>query len=493
MVGIKRISGNREGVAGAIATIFILLIVISFINLYLVGYVPVYMKSQEYSHMQELYGQFSSLQIQSYNLESGKWHYPLTTTLVLGTQGAAPFASPTQGQLSFSPSAFSMSISYPLGLPLAMPTCQHDFYENFTGTSSNKVGIHATFSPDKNNSFYSVQGSGPANSENPIYYVPQNSSVCYIINSSWVQSDDFDVFVGGNGGPVLNNFTLMVFLYGNNDIIDFTGQGSNQTIWYVSYGAYNQVFDGNNPCGFQFNGKNDKGYIQDYGAHDTAPFGWPQFQTVEQYDTVSGSLAAQVSNRYYTPQSVIYQGGGIILAQGGQSYFLNGPEIKAVNSSSSGASVTLNLVSLIGQNFSAAGNGPVSLSTSYFSNNSVVVGQYRGLNRINVLDLTIRSDYALAWASYLQHSLSSLQNVTEDPGIAFVGNGCIDMSGGGGPAPNPPPPGGGPSPPGGGSGGMHYVTWGAYSLTVSNNTVELTLFNIAFLSLEVGTLQTSVY
>ncbi|MBX8643690.1 MAG: hypothetical protein KIY12_03050, partial [Thermoplasmata archaeon] len=76
MVGIKRISGNREGVAGAIATIFILLIVISFINLYLVGYVPVYMKSQEYSHMQELYGQFSSLQIQSYNLESGKWHYP---------------------------------------------------------------------------------------------------------------------------------------------------------------------------------------------------------------------------------------------------------------------------------------------------------------------------------------------------------------------------------------------------------------------------------
>ena len=97
MLRSKRIAGNREGVAGAVATIFILLIVLSFINIYIGAYVPSTMRTQEYNHMQAVYQEFSSFQLQNYVQQSGHWRYPLPTTFVLGSSGEAPFTSPTTG------------------------------------------------------------------------------------------------------------------------------------------------------------------------------------------------------------------------------------------------------------------------------------------------------------------------------------------------------------------------------------------------------------
>ena len=413
--------------------------------------------------MQQLTGEFSVFQQQNYNLESGGWPYPVTSTMVLGTSGDAPFASPTNGVMGFSTSSFSMSLSYPLGLPLSLPSCGHDFYQNNTGTSTSPIGIHASFYTDTNNSFY-VDGTNSAT--NPAFHAPQGSTVCYIINSNYVAKDDYDVFLGGNGGPSINNLTLIVYVYGSHNIIDFTGTGNNLTIWYISYGSYNQVFDNNNKCGFSFNGQNDKGYIQNYGTGDTSPFGWPQFKTIMQYSSVSGSLSARIGNQFYVPQTIAYQGGAVIVSQNGASVMQSGPELSAVNGSSSGASISVNLISLLGQNFTESGNGPVTLTTTYFSSKSVSVGQYNGLNRINVLNLTIHSAYASAWAKYFAFSLSNLQNVTSNPSVAFVGNGCTDLS---------VPP----------------VTWGAYSLTVVGDTVQLSIYNIASLALDTGAVQAS--
>ena len=469
----KSLPGDRQGVAGAVATMFILLIVLMFITIYISGFVPVYARSQEYNHMQQLNEQFSAYQLQNYNLESGNWPYPVTTTMNLGTAGIAPFSSPTTGSLTYSSSSFIATLTYQLGLPLSLPSCQHDFYENLTGTTSGSgpgggaIGIHATFYTDTNNSYYvSASGSGPGGNTNPVYYAAEGSTVCYKINSSYVTSDDFDVFLGGNGGPAISNLTLIVYLYGSHNIIDFTGDGNNITIWYISYGSDNQVFDQQNPCGFGFTGHNDKGYIQDYGSGDTAPFGWPQFLTIPQYSTVIGSLSASVYNQYYTPQTLVYQGGAVILSQHRASIVQSGPQLSALNSSSTGATVALNLISLLGQNFTLSGNGPVSLTNTYFSGSNLSVGQYKGINRINVLNLSIQTSYASAWAKYFTTALSKLQNVTSNPLVAFVGNGCYDVTG-------------------------THVTWGAYSISVTGDTLNLSIYNIANLDIGIGYLQTT--
>ncbi|MBX8642448.1 MAG: hypothetical protein KIY10_07725 [Thermoplasmata archaeon] len=286
---VKKLYADRKGVAGAIATMFILLIVLSFINLYMIGYVPVYMKTQEYNHMQQLYGEFSALQIQNYNLESGKWPYPMTATMVLGTPGSAPFASPTNGRVSFSSTSFSASLSYQLKL-----------------------------------------------------------------------------------------------------------------------------------------------------AHSN----------VTEYYSINGSLSTNVGNQYYTPQTVAYQGGAVILSQGSVAFVQEGPQL-SVTKGSNGASITINLISLIGRDFTVSGDGPVSLTSTYFSNRSVSFGS----GEIGDLNLTIHSSYTEAWAKYLKQSFGKLQNVT---GIQKF-----------------PPTG----------------TGGEYSIEVSSNSIQLSIFNITDLNIEIGYMQ----
>ncbi len=458
----KSLPGDRQGVAGAVATMFILLIVLMFITIYISGFVPVYARSQEYNHMQQLNEQFSAYQLQNYNLVSGNWPYPVTTTMNLGTAGIAPFSSPTTGSLTYSSSSFTATLTYQLGLPLSQPSCQHDFYDNMTGTQSNPTHAESYF-------IQSTSGfSGPTLTlKNPnSYYVPQHSTACLVINSSYINSSDFDVFLGTNFNH-LNNFTLIVTVNGHNNNIDFLGYGNNLTVWYISYGAYNNMFDFvGNSCGFQFTGHNDKGYVQNYGKGDAAPFGWPYFTSITQYATVGGSLAASVNNQYYTPQTLVYQGGAVILSQHRASIVQSGPQLSALNSSSTGATVALNLISLLGQNFTLSGNGPVSLTNTYFSGSNLSVGQYKGINRINVLNLSIQTSYASAWAKYFTTALSKLQNVTSNPLVAFVGNGCYDVTG-------------------------THVTWGAYSISVTGDTLNLSIYNIANLDIGIGYLQTT--
>ncbi len=459
----KGMHGDKRGVAGAVATMFVLLVVLAFINIYITGFVPAAMRTQEYNHMQQLTGEFSVFQQQNYNLESGGWPYPVTSTMVLGSSGDAPFASPTNGVMGFSTSSFSMSLSYALGLPLSLPSCQHVYYDNLTATQSSPTHAETYF-------IQSTTGfSGPTVTKgNPTsYYVPQHSTACLVINSSYINSSDFDIFLGTGFSSQLDNFTLIVTVNGHNNNIDFFGYGNNLTIWYISYGAYNNMFDFvGNSCGFQFTGHNDKGYVQNYGKGDAAPFGWPYFESIPQYDSLSGTLSASVSNQFYVPQTIVYQGGAVIVSQNGASVMQSGPEFSAVNGSGSGASISLNMISLLGQNFTEAGTGSVALTTSYFSSNSISVGQYNGLNRINALNLTIHSAYASAWAKYFAFTLSNLQNVTSNPSVAYVGNGCTDLS-------------------------TTPVTWGAYSLTVTGDTLQLSIYNIASLALETGAIQAS--
>ncbi len=454
MLRSKRIAGNREGVAGAVATIFILLIVLSFINIYIGAYVPSTMRTQEYNHMQAVYQEFSSFQLQNYVQQSGHWRYPLPTTFVLGSSGEAPFTSPTTGTLSFQPTGFNATISYNAGIPEYKPQCSYDIYNNTSGTSSGGIQLSITFIPNTTGNGVSLGSGGN------VWNVPSNSVICLYINGSFI--NPYNIYLGTNANP-LNNFTLITYVYGSNDNVVVSGLGNNQAAWYISYGSNNKLGDSTYPCGFSFNGTNDRGYAQDYGTGDKAPPGWPHFLSVHQSLGVSGLLSLSVQNRYYSQGTVTYEGGSILLKQAEGTAVIKNPQFSLQNSSS-GVRLSMDFTSLLGSPFSVSGSGSSNLLSTYFANQSQDYVQYNGLNLIDNISLSITSPEISGWLQMLAPYLSHLQNVSSDPSVASTGSGCnLNV----------------------------YVTWGAYDLTVSGNTLNLTIFNIASLNLRTGTLSVS--
>ncbi len=458
----RHIAGNREGVAGAVATIFILLIVLSFINIYIGAYVPSTMRTQEYNHMQEVYQEFSSFQLQNYVQQSGHWPYPLPTTFVMGTSGQAPFTSPTTGTLSFQPDGFNATVSYSAGVPQYLPQCQYDIYNNTGGTSTKGIQLSITFIQNTTGNGLSL--SKKIHDGGSVWYVPSNSVICFYINGSYINSDRYNIYLGwGNSSNLrpLNNFTVITYVQGHNDKVRFSGLGNNLTAWYISNGNNNRLGDNSYPCGFNFYGNNDKGYVQNYGIGDTAPDGWPHFIMVHQSLTISGLLSMYVQNRYYSQQTVTFEGGSILLNQSGQNAVVRDPQFSLQNTSS-GAILSMDLTSLRGSAFSASGSGSANLLSTYFANQTQKYFQYRGLNLINNITLSVTSPEISGWLKMFAPYLSHLQNVTSNPSVANIGNGC-NLS-------------------------ISYVTSGAYSLAVHGNTLNLTIFNIASLILETGTL-----
>jgi hypothetical protein len=475
----RKLRKDREGAAGAVATIFVILIILAFINIYISGFVYPEVRTQQYNHMQEAISQFSNLRLESYLISSSSWRYPVSTPITLGTPGVAPFSNPVQGNMNFSSLRGEISVQYQLGIPVLMPQCTVDFYENASGTAQHGIGNHTTFLPSPNGKIYGKQGNGGW-----IWYVPNGTVACLIINGNYINQDDYDVFIGANGPPPppggpgpgpgpgnpggsgISNFTLLTYMYGNHNIIDFTGLGNNITAWYIVYGNYNTLSDQSNPCGFSFVGYNDKGYVQNYGQHNTGPSGWPAFATINQELNVTGSIQLSVYNTNYVPQTLYFQDGGIFLQQAGGSTVIKGPRISFQNTSN-GAIVNFEMISLTGNSFTLSGSGTGDISEQLISNRTVTVGTYDGINLINDLNISISSQFASSWANFLSSKLSLLRNVTANPDIAINGQGCIDDS------------------------MMNHIDYGAYSLIVRNGVVYLNIYNVMQFTLNLGVIQIS--
>ncbi len=418
----KGLHVDRQGVAGAVATMFVLLIVLAFINLYVIGYVPSTVRQQEFSHMSAVYTEFSEFRLQSYNLESGSWQLPASSTFIMGSNGYAPFAPPTTGHLVFS-NAQSIVVSFPLGVPLYVPTPSKTVYNTSSG----------------------INGAVQYGTQPPGY------TSALVLNGSY---NHFNVNVGSTTS--VDNFTLIIKVNGDHNTVNIYANGNGLDIWYISYGADNALGT------FSLTGTGNHGYVQTYGLGDTAPPGWPHFQSVQQGLIAGGSLSLSVPNQYYTPQEFVFEDGSIIENQSGGAIMLDGPQLTATNASD-GAALSLNLVSLLGQPFSASGSGPAVVSTSYYSNQSFQTGSYAGMNVVSSITLTVSSDYASAWASFFSSSLSSLQNVTNDPSLAQTQTG----------------------------GTAQHVSWGAYSLTDSGGKVILTIYNLESMHLTTGSVMVS--
>lgn len=418
----KTLPRDRRGVAGAVATMFVLLIVLAFLNLYITGFVPATVRSQEHDHMSTVNSEFSQFRLLNYNVETNSWPLPETSTFVMGTNGYAPFAPPALGQLSFSTQSDFMNLSYQLGIASYLPAPTSTQYYKSNGIAGGVVSFNA----------------GDSNS---ILGVTFNGS-----------NDHYSINVGTSSSNV-STLTLLITVNGAGDSFNITGYGSYLSIWYVSHGS------GNTLTSFQMFGKGNQGYVQNYGSGDIAPAGWPHFKTITQQISVAGALSLFVHNEYYTPQQLIFSGGGIIENQSSGAILLSGPQFSTSNSSV-GTDLSLNLISLLGNPFALSGSGSSTVTTAYYGNQTMLVGSYNGLNEIGSMTLAINTAFPSLWATFLQAKLTSLQNVTGNPLLAQTLNG--------------------------GTGIAQHVNWGAYSMSQTAGKVVLTIYNINDLNLIVG-------
>ena len=99
---------DEEGVASTVGTIMALLVFLTFLTLFTNSYVPVWMIDNERSHMNQAMDQFGGIKGKVDDLVvmaevTGRTDLNMYGPLTLGANGIPVFASPTAGELIYSP------------------------------------------------------------------------------------------------------------------------------------------------------------------------------------------------------------------------------------------------------------------------------------------------------------------------------------------------------------------------------------------------------
>ncbi|MDD1743735.1 MAG: hypothetical protein LUO85_03825 [Methanomassiliicoccales archaeon] len=99
---------DEEGVASTVGTIMALLVFLTFLTLFTNSYVPVWMIDNERSHMSQAMDQFGGIKGKVDDLVvmaevTGRTDLNMYGPVTLGANGIPVFASPTAGQLIYSP------------------------------------------------------------------------------------------------------------------------------------------------------------------------------------------------------------------------------------------------------------------------------------------------------------------------------------------------------------------------------------------------------
>ncbi len=115
---------DEEGVASTVGTIMALLVFLTFLTLFTNSYVPVWMIDNERSHMSQAMDQFGAIKGKVDDLVvmaevTGRTDLNMYGPVTLGASGIPVFASPTAGELIYSPygvgnSTVTLSFTYSL-------------------------------------------------------------------------------------------------------------------------------------------------------------------------------------------------------------------------------------------------------------------------------------------------------------------------------------------------------------------------------------------
>ncbi len=104
----KFIRKDKEGVASAVGTIMALLVFLTFITLFTNTYIPIWMKENEKTHMDDVLNQFGDLKgkVDSLSVNAqvtGRTSITMYQSLTLGSKGVPVFATATAGYMFLKP------------------------------------------------------------------------------------------------------------------------------------------------------------------------------------------------------------------------------------------------------------------------------------------------------------------------------------------------------------------------------------------------------
>ncbi len=117
-------------------------------------------------------------------------------------------------------------------------------------------------------------------------------------------------------------------------------------------------------------------------------------------ETSRGNIKIYVINRYYIPQTIIYENGALIKSQSEGDFIRAEPEFSVENKSGN-VDVTFTQISLYGKNNSLAGIGTEAVHTKVLSVDSQ---EYENIT--SYLYINITTEYVSAWHNYFNLTLT---------------------------------------------------------------------------------------
>lgn len=142
-----------------------------------------------------------------------------------------------------------------------------------------------------------------------------------------------------------------------------------------------------------------------------------------------GNISLDVNNRYFEPQTVIYENGAIILEQDAGSIIRGAPPIRIEKHSDGNYSVSLTIIDMIADERRVLGAGSVGVSTELWSNTR---RNFQNNTEYNIEDfsITISTKYTKAWSGWLRNETdirSSDMTITNNRVIINLGDRTSDI------------------------------------------------------------------
>ncbi len=438
----------RAGQVAAVATVFGLLLVVSFLSTFVLESLPGQMAALEDQHILQVENQLARLQATILaEANNPSISMSLASPVTLGSQAQPPFGAPSQGTIQPEGVGVKTLTKYFVSKVAYSPPAWNfgsNCLTNGSGKCSSNGNIDTWNVTDANNSHFTLTVNG--NSNSVAYNITGNNDT---ITIDWTGGDTGFVrfTINGSNDQVIYNkggsdstFPIAQFFYfGQNDTFSFNPAGSHavkggMTLFIEFVGSLGRIcpeanLSSSDRVGSLASGGsnlnmtvvwwNSVGYVS--GPHTvTYPGGSGANETLtwlNQTGVVACAFSAVASstyttqyqsgidvhllNRYAPVTDVAYDQGAVILDQQGGLPIMVSPPSITWKTNPNGLTAAVTLVNLIG-NYSASGGITTSavltrvLAVASFS---IVNGQ-TAFYLTSPLYLNVTTPYPSAWMNY---------------------------------------------------------------------------------------------
>lgn len=438
----------NAGQVAAVATIFGLLLVVTFISAFIIEPLPSNMGALEYQHLLQVENQVSRLQATILaEADHPGLDLALSSPVTLGSQALAPWASPSSSSIAPESSLLTTETNYGIAQVFAHPPNWNTGSSCLTGGAGHCAGngnIDTWNVTNDNHTAFSITVNGNSNSME--YNISGNNDT---ITVDWTGGDTGFVFFIINGSNDVVNYDkggsdttspVATFLfYGQNDVFNFSPSGSHSskgsdTVNVVFVGTVSEVCPYGNLSATDTLGTlgsggsnlfmnvtwwNALGYSS-AGHTVTYPGGGSSNEHLTFYNntgyvacaftqTFSSSYTQQfvsgvlvtLNNRYIPPAFVAFDQGAVIESEeGGASAMVSPPPI-VVKEFPQGYTASVTLMNFVGNFSQTGGVATASVNTRILNVQSFTITNGQSGFHVELpFYLNITTAYPLAWYDY---------------------------------------------------------------------------------------------